>query len=402
MQSSFECKGGIKLEPRLQEYIKKYVFCKKNNIQPLVPLEKEFGITSEDKKRIIAYKNGDRDLYSKKSQGKFDDEYDKPAFEFDPDKAFRSDPRFHRFAKKVKNEKNAIKSRYNFCNFADEYEAAFDPITALGQNTRADLQDQLLSKVNHNERRNAQTTPDLRDFRDFTLGIDSKMQQDGLHSPHRIGRTKASLESRRVYDDREGFSNMNNKNPNPNNKNPNKNNTNNTNKKNKNNTDNIDNEYQPNISFKNRIYQSNTNNEYPYEHDPRVTKIIGNMDTYRNQYENNFENAFERSNNFDTNEMRPLPNANYSNKRNLDSSGYQNMPYFGQKKGMPDMEAACAMRSKSSREQSKILHKENPFEHYFDYIDADIQDSKIYAPDRGVSTRLDNHATARPFMREVM
>lgn len=364
MKSGFECKGGIKLEPRLQEYIKKLLFCKKNNITPLVPLEKEFGISSEDKKRIIAYKNGDRDLYSKKSQEKFDDDCDKPSFDFDPDEAFRSDPRFHRFAKKVKKDKAAMESRYNFGEFANEYESAFDPITSLGQNTRSNIQDQLLSK--HMAPRSFNDSK-YTDFRDYNLGVNSKMEHEGLQSSYKLGRTKASVKSPRVYND---------------------------------NVEYFDNNYRPNISFKNRIYQSNDENKTPYDHNPQVTKIIGEMDSYRNQYDNHFDNTFEKSYNFDDDTKRAMPNYN-SGKKNLDSSGYKNMPCFGAGRGMPDMDAACAMRGKSSREQSKILNKQNPFEHYFDYIGDDIQASKMYAPDRGISTRLDNHTTARPYMREV-
>tara|TARA_Y100000780_G_C13684303_1_gene417172 strand:+ start:1721 stop:2818 length:1098 start_codon:yes stop_codon:yes gene_type:complete len=45
---NINCDGQISLEPRLQEYIKKKKYYKDNNIEPCVPIEKEYQITNED------------------------------------------------------------------------------------------------------------------------------------------------------------------------------------------------------------------------------------------------------------------------------------------------------------------------------------------------------------------
>src|SRR5437868_7144558 len=58
------CLGNIMLEPRLQEYVKKKDFYGKNNIEPCVPLEQEFGITKDDMQKIKCFLKGDKDLYS--------------------------------------------------------------------------------------------------------------------------------------------------------------------------------------------------------------------------------------------------------------------------------------------------------------------------------------------------
>ena len=52
---NFRCDGGIMLEPRLQEYLKKKLHYKKYNVKPCVKLENEFQITSRDKKALRAF-----------------------------------------------------------------------------------------------------------------------------------------------------------------------------------------------------------------------------------------------------------------------------------------------------------------------------------------------------------
>lgn len=58
-----KCSGNMMLEPRLQEYIKKRKFNKENNIQSIVPLEKEFSITNNDKKLLRSFLGGNTDVY---------------------------------------------------------------------------------------------------------------------------------------------------------------------------------------------------------------------------------------------------------------------------------------------------------------------------------------------------
>lgn len=57
------CQGGIMLEPRLQEYIKKKKYFKDNNIKPCVSLESEFQITNLDRRVLRAFFAGARDMY---------------------------------------------------------------------------------------------------------------------------------------------------------------------------------------------------------------------------------------------------------------------------------------------------------------------------------------------------
>ncbi|AYV80962.1 MAG: hypothetical protein Harvfovirus11_24 [Harvfovirus sp.] len=136
---SFECNGGILLEPRLQEYIKKKLYYKKNKIEPNVNPEYEFCINEQDVKRLKAFLKGDTDLYNYKTQKKFDlDEGGEPGgFEFDPDEVYRSDVRYKRFAKKLKRDKEAMKQRHSYSDFADDYVNAFsEPDVQLWKDER--------------------------------------------------------------------------------------------------------------------------------------------------------------------------------------------------------------------------------------------------------------------------
>lgn len=62
--------SGMMLEPRLQEYLKKRKMCRDSNITPVVPLEREFGITNTDKKLLNAYLKGNLDIYEKEQYDK--------------------------------------------------------------------------------------------------------------------------------------------------------------------------------------------------------------------------------------------------------------------------------------------------------------------------------------------
>ncbi|ARF10585.1 hypothetical protein Hokovirus_2_112 [Hokovirus HKV1] len=58
--------GNVSLEPRLFEYIKKKKYYRDNNIEELVPLEKQFLITEIDKSIIRDFLKGKKNMYSNK------------------------------------------------------------------------------------------------------------------------------------------------------------------------------------------------------------------------------------------------------------------------------------------------------------------------------------------------
>ncbi|AYV84843.1 MAG: hypothetical protein Hyperionvirus44_1 [Hyperionvirus sp.] len=117
--------GGILLEPRLQEYMKKKLFFKKNKIVPNVNPEVEFSISQQDIRRLKAFARGERDLY--KGDGRFDElgDSEEVGFDFDPDEVYKSDVRYQRFAKKMKRDKEAMKQRHCYGDFDEQYVKAF-------------------------------------------------------------------------------------------------------------------------------------------------------------------------------------------------------------------------------------------------------------------------------------
>jgi hypothetical protein len=98
------CDGGIMLEPRLQEYLKKKKYYKENNITPCVSLESEFMITNVDVKVLRAFLSGARNMYAPKNVAfsEFNDETTTHKAQF-PSKSFKEDSRVQKIKKQPNN-----------------------------------------------------------------------------------------------------------------------------------------------------------------------------------------------------------------------------------------------------------------------------------------------------------
>lgn len=97
------CDGNIMLEPRLQEYLKKKEYFKRNNIETSISIEQEFMITPDDKEKISMFLHGNKKIYNPKYNilNKEPTEMEQQYF---PSKEFRdSDDRQKRI--KIKKEK---------------------------------------------------------------------------------------------------------------------------------------------------------------------------------------------------------------------------------------------------------------------------------------------------------
>lgn len=84
--------GEVMLEPRLQEYLKKKTFYRKNNIAPCISPELEYQITPFDKKIIKAYLSGKKDIHNPKYYDKFETKQEAEKQYF-PSREFRNDKR---------------------------------------------------------------------------------------------------------------------------------------------------------------------------------------------------------------------------------------------------------------------------------------------------------------------
>jgi len=88
---NMRCDGGIMLEPRLQEYLKKKKYYKQNNIEPCISLEREFQISHRDKRALRAFLRGNKNIYTDKRFG-FDSKRRNSKIDrkkYFPSKAFR-------------------------------------------------------------------------------------------------------------------------------------------------------------------------------------------------------------------------------------------------------------------------------------------------------------------------
>lgn len=351
MNNNFECRNGIYLEPRLQEYIKKKIYYKKNKINPVVPLEQEFTISREDIRRLKAFRSGDKDIYNYKKQDMFMDEYEETPFEFDSDKLYKSDIRYQRFAKKLKKDKEAIKQRYNCDNFDKDYENSFNPITDFwndNENTR------LLDIQDNNRHVN------ILDSRDFNIGTNTRRQNTEFNSEYKCNNPKRSKLTYR-----------NSELP----------------------------QYTPKIDFRNKIYpmQNNRPQQLPIDHNPRLEEIIGQLDSYGNKINSTYQYMSE----MDTDFKVTIPNVSSNGKRLVNSSSYRSVP-FVRTEGIRDIDAESEMKNSLITRGGKSYGYDNPVEHYYDYISNDIQNPNHVVFDPGRSTRLDNHRIARPYKREII
>lgn len=359
MGDYFECKNGIYLEPRLQEYIKKKIYYKKNGINTGVPLEQEYDISQEDLRRLKAFKSGDKDIYSYKKQNQFLDKFQKPKFDFDPDQVYKSDIRYHRFAKKLKRDKDAMQQRHNYDNLDNDYENAFNPITKLGENNKHHIDDnQRDGNPNNWHLRDshlyAPRDVNLLDARDFNLEINKKQMQ-GFNNKYK---SDPYAQSKRVYS----------MNGSPENGYP---------------------KYTPQTDFAQTQYNNNYN--------PRLQEIIGNLDSYGNQIKPQYQHMAEMDKDFKV----VIPNAMCNDKKSYNSSSYRPVPYIGRAEGIRDIDIECKLRNAPITKTSKSYGYRNPAEHYYDYISDDIQNPDHVVFDPAISTRLDNHKVAKPYRRDI-
>lgn len=101
MLQNMTCNGDIMLEPRLQEYLRKKKFYTDSDIEPCIPPEKEFLITSADLKLLRAFLRGRRDIYDKEVHTKLTQENNRSSRssrsnkdkKYFPSREFRDDSR---------------------------------------------------------------------------------------------------------------------------------------------------------------------------------------------------------------------------------------------------------------------------------------------------------------------
>ena len=90
----------MSLEPRLQEYLSKRKFYKKNDIKPPVSLDEQFLITNNDKIILKKFLRNDNDIYGIKTGEKHMDLVDGSNQHF-PSSELHNDPRLQKLKDKI-------------------------------------------------------------------------------------------------------------------------------------------------------------------------------------------------------------------------------------------------------------------------------------------------------------
>jgi hypothetical protein len=344
-----ECSGGITLEPRLQEYLNKRTYYKKNNIIPSISLENEYQITSTDIKLLKDFLKGDKNVYTQHNQSKYakytdninmtdSSEYcngmnyeDKNTFF--ASREFKNDPHYKLLQKKMQRDKDAMKQRNDYSSYT--YMAPTVPIERNNYVEDAFDQPQFLDESKN-------------------IKVDNKY------------RINFQRKDTRTYHN------------------------------------------EPKILYKEypSLVQNNKVKEPVMIHDPKIDNLIGNLDSYSNHVNTNYH----YKNEMDTENKIAIPNVNIKDKKYVNTSSYQPVPYMSSKEGLRDIGAESYVKTGiPSRDTSKKSYGyKNLAEHYFDYITDDIQDPDHVVmpfPRGGEPTRQDNTTTARArpkYVREIL
>ena len=337
---NFDCGNNIMLEPRLQEYLKKLKYYRTNKIIPSVPLEQEFQINDLDKKRVMDFFKGQTDLYNDK---KYQMIQKNQRQEF-PSKEFRDDPRVPKLNTKRPND---VKNLGMFMpNNSNSHQNYYEGETV---------------PVNH--------PLDSRDIINNSEFIDEYYPEN---------------DSSAVDDFIIGSNNQ------PDNKYMNIG------------GDTRNNQMLPNMAGSNDMapaypkrssLQWNPYLEYNYNQAEQIGQQHNNLSPVHDMNESSY---------MDVKEKRVIPNMK-SRRDRPNTTSYQPIPYQGHGAGQGDPDIETCIQFGMPTRTFKSYGYRNPAEHYYDYIEEDMQQPNnvvLPFPRGGVSTRLDNKR--RTYNRTVM
>lgn len=372
------CDGGIMLEPRIQEYLKKKKFYKENGIDPCVSLEKEFQITHRDKKIIKAFLRGKRDMYNHDNM-MFNDgkkQTYKKKKQYFPSKAFRdNDPRVQVLNKPDNtlpiNRGMFVPDGPNAFVYEDE-PTNTDPILDprdFTDNARATLNTRFCDMGSNTVSLNTGTGWSFDDTR-FDPRTDPKMYP---------GREKYDKHSSQYRID------------------PNNGKTNDPDPRNKYIISNLKKKNTEHIYDQAHI--NNTGMCYDTMDKPKDFNLINSdiNDVLDNgkRYGEFAAPKFSEQSDIDYDNKMFIPNIS-SKSNNLNTSSYMTMPFFGPNKDMRDAQLETNLiRGMPSNATRKSFGYRNPHENYYQYLDNDFCNTTEEWPRGGDSTRRDNKSVAR-------
>ncbi|MBA42396.1 MAG: hypothetical protein CMF62_00115 [Magnetococcales bacterium] len=354
---NIRCDGGISLEPRLQEYMKKKKYYKDNNIKPCVSLEREFQITKEDVKRMKRFLNDKKDFYlPENNKLSHSIKHKKQTF---PSSQFPEDSRV---LKPKKPEKRNIPTNRGM--FApDHHDKSFyeDPLK----------QDNYLLNGDEMIKSNGFSLNETR--------FDPRTDPNIYAGHHEENPRK---DSQYYVDWGQGKPIKENKRKMKNHK----------------------------LKYKKRNIPNSTKGNHKYNGYEDVggyddwNKPSNNIDELYDQNQRygklEIPQTFRQKNEMDVKNKMVIPNIAHKANRNLDMADYNISPYLYGEDDVMDIEQETCLINGMPTRTSKSYGFRNPVEHQFQYVDDDFNNAEhsvMPFPRGGVSARLQNTKTARPF-----
>jgi hypothetical protein len=360
--------SGIYLEPRLQEYITKKETYKKYNIKPVVSLEVEFGITTEDKKKIKMIKKNGGQL--------FED---------------ANNPIYHENISNVSlNSNNLLDSQFSSKGFLTDnikdkkFEKMFQKYDKIKQKDES-RREQILKNQNNQNMSGwlGENDKDIVDSRFFSADFTSSRYNDDKFNEETKVENKKYINKPAITTERTF---------------------------NKNNDD----FYNPySLSQKNQTHktakiaynQKLHNDDNIVESQKNVNdidNIIGNYESYRKQVNPKFQKTMD----FDFEHKRTIPSVSSNGKKNLNTSSYKTMPFMGYDTDAKNINEENQLLQGMPVRTHKSYGYNNSFENQFQYISNDIQspDHTVMSfPRGGYGTRQYNRENYKDnkYKREI-
>lgn len=373
---NFECEGGLMLEPRLQEYLNKKNYYRENNINPDVSLEMEFQITKEDIRKIRRLMRGKRDIYDQQKFPLKDKKRKKKLKKMQKDKRVLPIPKL--------DERKPV----NMGMFApddnndDEY---FYEVMARKPNRLLDTRD-MMEKVNFGleyeldnqgiddrtakkyKRRQKKYKDKRNKYIISNLGPEYMMSKNPHETPKKYYNTNEYVKShmglneRHMPNSQPRFEGPEFNLPYPDQRQKQK-------------------EWNPYVEY----------NYMPSEHSFNIAKQRG----YNPQYEINEQSEMDFEN------RMVIPRVKHNSKKNLNNNP---VPFMEYGKGISNVEVENELIMGMPSRTFKSYGYRNPEEHYFDFIDNDIQSAQhtvMPFPRGGEATRNNNKSRAKPVSRKI-
>lgn len=374
MLQNMSLNGDIMLEPRLQEYIKKKLFYKNNAIDPCISPEKEYLITSMDKKVLRDFMAGKKNIYNKHYDKYESSKERKQQF---PSSKFREDSRVPDI-EKLKPSTTVPPNRGMFVPDKNQHYYE-EPVSQ--ENKIMDARDFPkmvytgngfdMNENKFNPRIDSQIDPGFEKFDKYQSQF--RIPPTPLSTPDPDPRNKyiisdLSKQQRRPRKQPHG-------------------------------------DYIPDDHTK---FYGDYDNMNSYKNYQLMNDYDKNISRNQDRYGNELTPSFNAASEMDLDNKVVIPNVASNSKKDLSIGNYRFETYYGQSANRDTtLENDLVRGMPSSRPHNRSYGYRNPVENYFDFIDDDFQspDTSVEAWERGgTATRLDNKNPAknRVYNRVIM